>query len=315
MATGTKRDYYEILGVPRTASEKDLKSAYRRLARKYHPDVNPGDKKAEEQFKEIGEAYAVLSDAEKRKKYDRWGRDWERIEQAQAAGAQGAAGRAGRTQWSTTSGAPGGFGVEFEGEDLGSLFEQLFGRGRQRVRTTSRKGADLEQPVDITLEEAFNGTQRVLQLQDATDGQIKTVEVKIPAGAYTGLRVRVGGKGQPGIGGGAPGDLYLAVNVLPHTSFERDGDDLRVRVSVPLYTAELGGDVMVPTLKGTRLALKVAPETQNGQRIRLKGQGMPRLQGGGRGDLFAEVSVQLPTGLNARERELFQELARLRAAA
>lgn len=319
MPTATRRDYYAVLGVPRTASEKEIKAAYRRLARKHHPDVNPGDKRAEEQFKAISEAYSVLSDPEKRKKYDRWGADWEKIEQAQAAGADfgGFGGPRGERQrtytWTSTSGPGMGDSVGFE-SDIGSLFEQLFGGAAGRVRTGAvpRRGGDIEQPVEVSLEEAFAGTQRTFQLQDPQTGQVRTVEVKIPAGAYDGLRVRVAGKGHPGSGGGPAGDLYLVVSVRPHPLFERDGDDLRVRVPTPLYTAVLGGEVLVPTLKGTRLALKVPPESQNGRRIRLSGQGMPRLKGGGRGDLLVELVVELPTGLNERERQLFRDLAALR---
>jgi DnaJ-class molecular chaperone len=319
-ATTKKRDYYQVLGVPRTASEKDIKTAYRKLARKHHPDVNPGDNSAEELFKEIGEAYSVLSDPDKRKKYDRWGHDWEKIEQAQAAGVNfGNRPGPGGTPytWTSGDGRPGGFGG-FDSEDVGNLFEQLFGRsasgGRTRVRSTPRKGADLEQPVEITLEEAFAGTQRTFQIRDVQTGETRTVEVKIPAGATDGLRVRVAGKGDPGSAGGAPGDLYLIVSIKPHPLFERDGDDLRVKVPTPLYTAMLGGEVRVPTPKGTHLALKVPAETPNGQRMRLGGQGMPR-GGGGRGDLYAEITVELPRNLTQREKELFSELARLRPAA
>jgi DnaJ-class molecular chaperone len=317
VAASTKRDYYSVLGVSRTASEKEIKTAYRKLARKHHPDVNPGDKKSETLFKEIGEAYSVLSDPDKRRKYDRWGHDWEKIEQAQAAGAN-FRGRPGtRYAWSSTtpSGGASAPGFNFESEDLGGLFEQLFGRasgGRQRVRTAPRKGTDIDQPVEITLEEAFNGTQRTYSLHDAQSGETRTVEVKIPAGATDGLRVRVGGKGEPGMSGGAAGDLYLIVSIKPHAQFEREGDDLRVKVPTPLYTAILGGEVMVPTPKGTNLALKVPPETSNGLRMRLTGQGMPKLNATGRGDLFAEITVQLPKELTPREKELFTELARLR---
>lgn len=326
MPTATKRDYYMILGVPRAATEKEIRAAYRKLARKHHPDVNPGDKQAEARFKEIGEAYAVLSDPEKRKKYDRWGHDWERIEQAQAAGVDfggfgrtpGGGARSRTSTWGRSGGpGRGGSGSPFETEDLGDLFEQLFGSpvgGRTRVRSAPRRGTDIEQPVEITLEEAYAGTQRTFQVQDTQTGEVRGVEVKIPAGAYDGLRVRVAGKGNPGAGGGSPGDLYLTVKVRPHALFEREGDDLRVKVPTSLYTAVLGGEVMVPTPRGSRLALKVPPETQNGQRIRLAGQGMPRLQSSGRGDLYAEIVVQVPTKLSGRERELFSELAKVRAA-
>ncbi len=198
---------------------------------------------------------------------------------------------------------------------MNGLFEQLFGgAARGRTRAAPRRGSDIEQPVEVTLDEAFAGTQRTFQIRDPSTGQARTVEVKIPAGAYDGLRVRVAGQGQPGMAGGASGDLYLAVKVRPHPQFERDGDDLRVRVPTPLYTAILGGEVLVPTLKGTRLALKVPAESQNGQRIRLAGQGMPRVKGEGRGDLYAELQIELPRGLSDRERGLFQELASARAA-
>jgi curved DNA-binding protein len=319
VAASTRRDYYAVLGVPRTASEKEIKTAYRKLARKHHPDVNPGDKKSEDLFKEIGEAYSVLSDPDKRKKYDRWGHDWEKIEQAQAAGANFGGRPGSRTySWSTSpgSGSVNGQPFNFESEDLGGLFEQLFGRaagGRQRVRTAPRKGRDIEQPVEITLEEAFNGTQRTYTLSDMQTGEARTVEVKIPAGATDGLRVRVAGKGEQGVSGGQAGDLYLIVTIKPHQQFEREGDDLRVKVPTSVYTAILGGEVMVPTPKGTNLALKVQPETPNGQRIRLAGQGMPHLNGPGRGDLYAEINVQLPKNLSEREKDLFAELARARS--
>jgi len=322
VAASTKRDYYAVLGVARSASEKEIKTAYRKLARKHHPDVNPGDAKSESLFKEIGVAYAVLSDPEKRKKYDRWGPDWEKIEQAQAAGAN-FRGRPGtRYSWSATgpNGGPAGPGSNFnyDSDDLGGLFEQLLGRaagGRTRVRSAPRKGGDVDQPVEITLEEAFNGTQRTYSIHDAQTGETRTVEVKIPAGATDGLRVRVAGKGEPGVAGAAAGDLYLVVSIKAHALFEREGDDLRVKVPTPLFTAVLGGEVMVPTPKGSNLALKVPAEAQNGLRIRLAGQGMPRLTGTGRGDLFAEITVQLPKNLSAREKELFAELARQRGAA
>jgi DnaJ-class molecular chaperone len=309
-----RRDYYTVLGVPRTATEKDIKSAYRKLARKHHPDVNPGDKKSESLFKEIGEAYSVLSDSDKRKKYDRWGHDWEKIDQAQAAGAN-YRGRSASSRTTAGNGAPGG--VTFDSEDLGGLFDQLFGRaagGRTRVRSTPRKGADMEQQVEITLEEAFNGTQRTFSILDTRSGETRTVEVKIPAGATEGLRVRVAGKGDPGLAGAPAGDLFLIVKIKPHALFERDGDDLQTKVPTPLYTAVLGGEVMVPTPKGSQLALKIPAETSNAQRIRLAGQGMPRLNGTGRGDLYAEITVQLPKNLSTHEKDLFAELARQRAA-
>jgi curved DNA-binding protein len=314
-----KRDYYQVLSVAKTASEKEIRQAYRKLARQYHPDLNPNDKQSETRFKEIGEAYSVLSDADKRKKYDRWGHDWEKIEQAQKAGATAGAGFGG----AGFGGAPGGFrwttetdsSGTIDDEMLGSIFEQVFGGGGRAggfgQRSGRLAGEDYEHPTEVTLEEAYAGATRLIQIAGA-DGSLQTIEVKVPPGVTSGSRVRVAGKGSPGRGGGPPGDLYLLITVQPHPRFRREGDDLHVTVDVPLYTAVLGGEVHVPTPKGTRLALKLPPESQSGQRFRLAGQGMPRLGGSGRGDLYAEVRVMVPTGLSERERELFGELAGLR---
>ncbi len=311
-----QRDFYETLGVSRSASEKEIRQAYRKLARKYHPDLNPNDKQGEERFKEIGRAYEVLSDADKRKKYDRWGHNWERIEQAEKAGATAGAGFRGAPggfRWTTTGG--GGADAGFDDEMLGGLFDQLLrgaGRSGARARSNARiPGEDYEHPTEVTLEEAFAGAVRMIQIQEP-NGQGKTIEVKIPPGVTDGSRVRVAGKGSAGVGGGRPGDLYLLISVQPHPRFKRDGDDLSVPVDVPLYAALLGGEVNVPTPRGTRLALKLPSETQNGQRFRLAGQGMPQLGSSQRGDLYAEVRVVVPSKLTDRERELFEELATLR---
>src|SRR5215207_1314705 len=319
-----RRDYYDVLGVARSASEKDIRQAYRKLARQYHPDLNPNDKQAETKFKEIGQAYEVLSDADKRKQYDRWGHDFEKIEQARKAGAGASAGSgpfgaggysSGPFTW-TGSGGFGGAGRTgtVDDEDLGSLFDQILGgmgRGAGR-RTGPARGEDAEHPVSLTLEEAFSGTTRLFQVKPPS-GPPQTIEAKIPAGVADGQRVRIAGKGSLGINGGPPGDLYLVVSLKPHPRFTREGDDLTVTVDVPLYTAVLGGEVLVPTLKGSRLALRIGPETENGQRFRLSGQGMPTTSGA-RGDLYAEGRVVMPKGLNDRERELFEELAALRAS-
>ena len=320
-----RRDYYDVLGVPRSASEKDIRQAYRKLARQYHPDLNPNDKQAEARFKEIGQAYEVLSDAEKRQSYDRWGHDFEKIEQARKAGA-GAASAGGGSPfgsgpftWTSTGGGFSGFGGAgrstgtIDDESLGDLFEQILGGSRGAGRRSGpMKGEDYDHPVSLTLEEAFSGATRLIQITPAS-GVPQTIEAKIPAGVADKQRVRIGGKGGPGISGGPPGNLYLVVSVRPHPRFIREGDDLRVPVDVPLYTAILGGEVLVPTLKGSRLALRIGPETENGQRIRLAGQGMPRT-GSGRGDLYAEVRIVTPKGLSEREQELFRELAALRSS-
>lgn len=320
------RDYYEVLGVTKSSSDKEIRTAYRKLARQHHPDLNPGDKKAEARFKELQQAYEVLSDAEKRKKYDQFGPAWETFGQAPPGSPGGA--RPGRTTY-TASDIPfdlgdlgdfgrttttGSGGVD-EGIDLGDILGRVFGGlgGRPTsTQTRPRRGRDIEQPVSINLEEAYEGTIRLIETMSDT-GEPRRLEVKVPAGVRDGSRVRVSGEGAPGVGGGPRGDLYLVVSVKSHQVIDRKGDDLYTDIPVPLYTAILGGEVTVPTLKG-KVALKIAPETQNGTVIRLGGKGMPRLGGGGFGDLFARVKVGLPTHLNPHEKELFEELKRARAA-
>ena len=313
------KDYYKILGVDRNAQEKEIKKAYRKLARQHHPDVNPGDKAAEERFKDINEAHEVLSDPEKRSKYDQLGSSWQ---QWQRTGRD-----PGGFDWSQWfSGAqPGGGGVRVEYGDLGDLgdlfggggfsdfFRTVFGGGgaprtgrTQAQQARPRRGQDYTQPVEITLEEAFQGATRMMQ----KDG--RRLEVKIPPGVMTGSKVRMAGEGSPGIAGGTSGDLYLEVRILPHSTLEREGDDLRCEVPVSLYTAVLGGEVKVPTLSG-EVMLNIPPETQGGRTFRLRGKGMPNLRNPKkRGDLYAKLRVQVPQKISQQEKELFRELASLR---
>ncbi len=339
MAATMAKDYYEILGVPRTASDKEIRSAYRRLARRYHPDVNPNDKSAEQHFKDITNAYEVLSDPEKRKKYDKYGDQWEYADQFEEMQRQNQGARAGAYT------AGDGTRVHFETAgadfgDFGSIFEDLFGRerGGPRARRGPRRGRDIDTAVEVTLEEAFRGTTRTVQLQAAErctacggtgqkgpticpecggEGQRyrpRRLEVKVPAGVRTGSRVRIAGEGEPGFNGGQNGDLYLIVTVLPHQRFERKGDDLYIDVDVPVLDAILGGEVEVPTLEG-KVMLKIREQTQNGTQVRLAGKGMPVLGSSGRrGDLYARVRAQLPTSLSGEERELYQRLRDLSAA-
>ncbi len=337
------KDYYKILGVARDASENDIRSAYRKLARQYHPDVNPGNQQAETRFKEINEAYQVLSDSEKRAKYDRYGKDWERFQQTAAGGQEPDFAR-----WYT--GRPGGVQFEYGSDDGGGFsdfFRTLFGNvGTRRTtagvgqRMRMERGDDLEQEVEVTLEEAFRGTTRVLQLQDertcpecggvgirqsqlcdtcrgrGTVSDNRRLEVRIPAGVYDGSRVRMAGKGVPGVGGAPAGDLYLRVRLQKHPSFEVDGADVKVEVPVDLYTCVLGGEVEVPTPSGRKLALTIPPGTNNGKVFRLRGQGMPTLQNPSkRGDLYATVSVQLPASLDEQQKDLFRRLKELDGAA
>ncbi len=319
------KDYYAILGVGRNATDKDVKQAYRKLARQYHPDVNPGDKSAEAKFKEINEAHEVLSDPEKRKKYDQYGDKWQYADQFAQAGRQ-------QASWGFP---PGGGGTRVEFEDLGAagfgdIFESVLGGVGGRRGRRAQRGRDLEYPVEVSLDEAYHGATRMLETQveepcpschgegcPSCGGMGRVVrpsriEVKIPAGVNDGSRVRIAGKGGQGYGGGAAGDLYLLVSLRPDSRFQRTGDDLHSEVPVTLFDAILGGEVRVPTIEGKRLALKIPPETQNGKVFRLAGQGMPRLGGSVRGDLYAKVRVVLPTRLSEREKQLFQELKTLR---
>ncbi|HZU05679.1 MAG TPA: J domain-containing protein [Chloroflexota bacterium] len=316
------QDYYAILGVPRNATEKEIRSAYRRLARQYHPDVNPGNKEAEERFKKINEAYEVLSDPEKRRKYDELGARWKEYEQWQRA-QQAAGTQAPPFEWfveEVAAGEPGATYRTVRPEDLYDLFgeespfseffETFFGGGSRRGRPRPRRGADVEQVVEVTLAEAYRGTSRVLTVR-SPDGQTRRLEVTIPPGVDDGSRIRLAGQGQPGRHGGPPGDLYVVTTVRPDPRFERRGADLYTRVTVPLDVALLGGEARVPTPDGRTLALTIPPGSQDGRTFRLRGQGMPRLdQPDQRGDLYAEVHVQLPERLSPRQRELLEEFAR-----
>jgi curved DNA-binding protein len=294
------KDYYKILGVPKAATEKEIKAAYRKLARKYHPDMNPGNPKAEAKFKDINEANEVLSDKAKRRRYDQLGADWASF----PSGGGGEAWPGGRVRVDMS----GGFGEH----DLGGFsdfFRTFFGGagggGGFEEAFAERPGADLEQTVELSLRDVLRGTTRTVDVGGGRGH--RRVEVKIPPGVREGSRVRVAGEG-----GGEPGrprgDLYLRVHITPDAKFERKGDDLQTTITVPLSTAVLGGEVEVPTLEGP-VGIKVPPGTAPGQTFRLRGHGLPRLEaGGGRGDVLASLGVAIPKKLNSRARELFEEL-------
>ena len=331
------KDYYKILGVKKNASEKDIKSAFRKQARKYHPDVNPNNKEAEEKFKEINEANEVLSDTEKRKKYDemmdyyeKYGR-WPGAAAAGAGpGARGGYGGyggpgAGNYQYQTVS--PEDLEDLFGGQSpFSSFFETYFGGGGggmggfggmggagtgRRAGTyynQPTRGQDVESQVDVTLPEAYTGATRTFELTEP-DGSTRRLEVKIPAGVQEGSRIRIAGQG--GAGSAGRGDLYLIVHMLPDPRFTREGTTLREKVDVPLAVAMLGGEVAVSTPDGKRLMLRIPAGTPNDKAFRLKGKGMPQLgHPQNRGDLYAEVNVILPTHLNDEQRRLFEEFAR-----
>lgn len=311
------RDYYQTLGVSKDASQDEIKKAYRKLARKYHPDVNPDDPNAEEKFKDINEAYQVLSDEDKRTKYDRFGSQWKQYQQT--------GGRPEDFDWTQWAAQGGRGGAQYRtvtqeeleqmfGGGLGGFsdfFETLFG-GMGGVRSTRRtsqrprsqamqKGRDIEHVVEISLEEAFTGTTRILTYENG-----RRIEATIPPGVKTGSKIRLSGQGMEGARGS--GDLYLKVEVRPHSKFERDGDDLRIDQPVDFFTALLGGEVNVSTIDKT-VKLTIPPETDSGKVFRLKGLGMPKLNHPEkRGNLFVEIAVQVPKNLTAEQKQKFKEL-------
>ena len=324
------KDYYKTLGVSKTATEKEIKQAFCKLARKLHPDVNPGDKTSESRFKEVNEAYEVLGDPEKRKKYDELGANWRMYEHA------GAHPGAGPFPGGFNVGGTGGRGgfrtmTQEEMEDLfgdsnpfSDFFTTFFGGGMGGdVRGSAggrgggarqRPGRDIENEIELSLEDAYNGTTQRLALTH--DGHRRTVDVRFPPGVVTGSRVRVSGEGEQGVGGGQAGHLYLRVRLKPHPTFELKDRDLHVRVSVPVTTAVLGGEADVKTLAGKSLRLKVPPTTQNAQVFRLKGHGMPATgKTGENGDLYATADVQLPRELTPEQRAHFEALQKLEAVA
>ena len=300
------KDYYNILGLNRSATDKDIKQAYRKLARKHHPDVNPGDKSAEARFKEINSAYDVLSDPEKRGKYDKYGDQWQYSDQFEAQRGTPFGRSGGFSGFKAGPGATYEFADLSDMGDLGDLFGFTRGFGTRTKTRRPRRGQDIEYAAEVTLEEAYSGSTRVV-----TDMTGHRLEVKIPPGVNNGSRIKVAGKGEPGIGGGPSGDLYLVVSVKPHQTFQRRDSDLYVEVSVPLIDAVLGGEVEVSSLKG-KLSLKIPPETQNGKVFRLAGQGMPKIGANKKGDLLAKVNVMLPQKLTDKEKELFSQFRQLR---
>jgi len=322
------KDYYQVLGISKTASAAEIKKAYRKRARKYHPDVNPGNKSAETKFKELNEANEVLGNPDTRQKYDQLGANWRQYENMPpgAGGAFGGfgAGPGGDVRWGVNvGGGPGGRALsedqvrEMFGENPFSDFFQTFfaggghPAGSQR-KPRKRRGRDVEHEVELELEQAYHGVTQRYSIRPADGGRARNVEVRIPAGVTDGSRVRVSGEGEPGVAGGSGGDLYLRVRLKPHQVFECKGPNLYVKTSVPVTTAVLGGEVDVPTLDGASLRLKIPTATQPGQVLRLKGKGMPGLgRRTTRGDFYATVQVTLPDRLSANAREHYEALAAL----
>lgn len=297
-------DYYKVLGVGKDASGDDIKKAYRKLAVKYHPDKNPGNKEAEEKFKKMSEAYAVLSDQEKRKQYDNYGADgfsqhysqedifrgFDINEILRGFSSQGASGR--RRSYSFQSG--------------GDPFAELFGGGGQ-YRQMPQKGQDLEYNLAITIEESVLGADKKLAMNK--DGQVDEINIKIPAGINAGKKLRLTGKGLSGSSGGSSGDLYLNISILPHPIFARDGNDIYLDKEVKFTQAVLGTSIDVPTVDGSVKRIKIPPGTQNNTKIRMKGLGVPSLKGSDQGDQYVKVTVNVPKKLTATQADLMKKLA------
>ncbi|MCU7614959.1 J domain-containing protein [Chryseobacterium sp. GMJ5] len=294
-------DYYKILGVDKSATQEDIKKAYRKLARKLHPDLNPNDKEAEKKFKELNEANEVLSNPENRSKYDKYGENWKHGEEYEKARQQ--------QQYQGQNYGGGFSGADFgEGEDFSDFFQSMFGgeggfgRSSRGSASGKFKGQDIHANLDLHLKDAATTHQQTFDING------KKVRITIPAGVYDGQQIKLKGHGNPGFNGGPNGDLYITFNILADPDFERAGDDLKTKISIDLYTAVLGGDVKVETLDGS-VNLKVKPETQNGTTVRLKGKGFPVYKKEGEfGDLFVTYEVKLPTHLTEKQKELFKQL-------
>lgn len=297
-------DYYKILGVDKSATQDDIKKAYRKLARKHHPDLNPGDKEAEKKFKELNEANEVLSNPENRSKYDKYGENWKHGEEYEKAQQQQ------QRQYQQQSYNGGYSGADFGGgEDFSDFFQDMFGGAGGGFGKSSRgrasgkfKGQDITAELTLNLRDAATTHPQTFEING------KKVRITIPAGVYDGQQIKLKGHGNPGVNGGPSGDLYITFNIPADPDFERIGDDLKTKVTIDLYTAVLGGEVKVHTLNGS-VNLKVKPETQTGMTVRLKGKGFPVYKKEGEhGDLFVTYEVKLPTNLTEKQKELFEQL-------
>jgi curved DNA-binding protein len=296
-------DYYKVLGLNKTASDEDIKKAYRKLARKYHPDLNPNNAEAHKTFQQINEANEVLSDAEKRKKYDQYGENWKHADQYEQARKQQGGGQ-------YYGGQQGGFeGFGGDGGQFSDFFEQMFGGGQRKTRSNIQyRGEDYNASLQMNLTDAYTTRQEVININD------KKVRITIPAGVEDGQAIKLKGYGSPGINGGPAGDLYIKFVINNNTNFKRVGNDLYHTIDLELYTAVLGGELTIDTLSG-KIKLKVASETQNGTKIRVKGKGFPVYKKEGQfGDMYVTYNVKIPTGLTDKEKDLFRQLANSKSA-
>ncbi len=297
-------DYYKVLGVKKNASQKEIKNAYKKLARKYHPDLNPGDAAAEKKFKEINEANVVLGNPENRKKYDKYGKDWEHAEEFEKAQKQ-------RQQQGARWSGGGGTYSDFSESDFSDFFSSMFGGGFSGAsagggRSRRFRGQDYNAELHLDIKDVYKTHKRTLTVNG------KNIRLTIPAGVKNGQTIKIKGHGGKGVNGGPNGDLYIKFAITNNTRFKRDGDNLYTTIDLNLYTAILGGEVTIDTFSG-KVKLKIKPETQNETKVKLKGKGFPVYKKEGKfGDLFVTFKIKIPTGLSAKEKELFKELAKLR---
>lgn len=291
-------DYYKLLGVEKTASAKDIKSAYRKLARKFHPDLNPNDKDAKKKFQQINEANEVLSDPEKRKKYDRYGQDWQHSDQFENQKQQ-------YRQQSSESGRRQGAQTQTDG-DFSDFFESLFGQssaGRGRTSQVKYRGEDYTSELNLELIDAYKSQKQTLNVNG------HKIRITIPAGIENGQTIKIPGHGGKGINGGPDGDLYITFSIANHPGFKRLGNDLFTTVDLDLYKAILGGEITIDTLNG-KVKLKVKPETQNGSKVKLKDKGFPVYKNEGQfGDLYVTYSIKIPTNLTEKQKALFKQIS------
>jgi len=291
-------DYYKVLGIDKSASQEDIKKAYRKLARKLHPDLNPNDKEAHKKFQQVNEANEVLSDPEKRKKYDQYGKDWQHAEQFEQAR---------QSQQRNRGFGQETFSGDFEESDFSDFFNSMFGNmgGRFQQRQTKYRGEDYQAELQLNLADVYKTHQQTLTVNG------KNIRITIPAGVENGQKIKISGHGGPGVNGGPAGDLYITFHIVNNTKFRRQGNDLYTTVDLDLYTAVLGGEIIVDTLDG-KVKLKVKPETQNGTKIKLKEKGFPVYKKEGLfGDLVITFQIKIPTNLTEKQKELFEQLSKL----
>ena len=291
-------DYYKILGIEKKSTENEIKKAYRKLARKYHPDLNPDEKEAEKKFKEINEANEVLSNAENRKKYDKYGKDWQHADEFEKA----------KKQQQSQKGYQKQSSGDFSNSDYSDFFESMFGGEGRRGGNARYRGQDFNAELHLNLKDVYTTHKRTLTING------KNIRLTIPAGVKNGQVIKIKGQGGEGLNGGPNGDLFIQFSIENHSKFKRDNNNLISTVDIDLYSAMLGGDITVDTFDG-KVKLKVKPETQNGTKVKLKGKGFPVYKKEGQfGDLYIIYNVKLPTNLTVKEKELFNQLINLRSS-